>query len=75
MAPKIPPRVRGQIEYFTSPFEQTFFGDMMSPRLMMTYVRRQMNAVKDFAPSVLLFATVYTWGNAKHAKEQLKHRY
>ena len=75
MAPKMPPRMRGQIEYFTSPYEQTLFGDLMNPKLLLTYVRRSMSGLKDMAPAALIFAGVYTWGNAKHAENALEHRY
>ncbi len=75
MGKQIPPRVRGQIEYFTSPYEQTLFGDIWNTKLMMTKLRRKLSFVKDMAPGALIFASVYTWGNAAHAKNALEDRY
>lgn len=75
MGKKVPPRVRGQIERFLSPYEQTFFGDVWNAQLMMTKMRRKLTFIKDMAPGVLIFASVYTWGNATHAKHSLEHRY
>lgn len=75
MAPKLPPRVRGQIEYFTSPYEQTFFGDLRNATYFMTRVGRQVAKLRDAVPSVILFASVYTYGNTTHAKNSLEHRY
>ncbi len=75
MAPKVPPRVRGQIEFFTSPYEQTLFGDVRDARLVMTKLMRHASKLKDMAPSLLIFASIYTWGNATHSKNALEHRY
>lgn len=69
------PRIRGQIEYFTSPHEQTLFGDVFDAKLMMTKMRRKLTFVRDMAPGIILFASVYTWGNATYAKNLLEHRY
>lgn len=75
MAPKVPPRVRGQIEYFTSPYEQKLFGDVFDAKLMMTKFRRRMRHVREFAPGLIIFAAVYTWGNATHERLAHEHRY
>lgn len=75
MGKKVPPRVRGQIEYFVSPYEQKLFGDMRSAPFMMGQVKRTLNAVKDFGPSLIFFIGVYTWGNAQHEKYGREHRY
>lgn len=75
MAPKVPPRIRGQIEYFTSPYEQKLFGDLFDARLRMTKLWRKLSVVKDAAPAIILFASVYTWGNNKHERLSHEHRY
>jgi UcrQ family len=75
MGKKVPPHIRGQIEYFTSPYEQRLFSDLFDSKLMMTKMRRKMSFVKDFAPGLILFASVYTWGNATHEKNSRAHRY
>ncbi|PXF44715.1 hypothetical protein BWQ96_05572 [Gracilariopsis chorda] len=75
MPPKVPPYIRGQIEYFTSPYEQRFFGDIFDAKLMMTKFRRHMKHVRDFAPGVIIFAAVYTWGNSTHERLSREHRY
>jgi hypothetical protein len=75
MGKKIPPRMRGQIEYFTSPYEQNLFGDIFDARLMMTKMRRKLGFVKDFGPGLVLFAAVYNWGNSDHERRAHEHRY
>jgi len=75
MAPKIPPRMRGQIEYFTSPYEQKLFSDLPDTKLMMTKMRRKLGFVKDMAPGLIMFASVYTWGNATHERLSHENRY
>ena len=75
MPPKMKPRVRGQIEYFISPYEQSFFGDIFDAKLMMTKMRRKLVFVRDMAPAVILFGSVYTWGNAKYEKNTRAQRY
>jgi hypothetical protein len=75
MAPKIPPRVRGQIEYFTSPYEQKLFADLFDTRLMMTKMRRKVGFLRDMAPGLIIFASVYQWGNATHEKHSHAARY
>lgn len=75
MPPKIPPRVRGQIEYFTSPYEQKLFGDMFDAKYMMAKLRRNLDFLKDAAPAAIIFATIVTWGPAKHERLAKEHRY
>ncbi len=75
MGKKAPPRIRGQIEYYTAPNEQTLFGDIFDARLMMTKMRRKLSFVKDFGPSLIIFASVYQWGNATHEKHSHAARY
>lgn len=75
MAPKVPPRIRGQIEYFTSPYEQSLFADLFDSRLMMTKMRRHLRHVRDIAPGVIIFAAVYTWGNSTHERYAHEERY
>jgi hypothetical protein len=75
MAPKVPPRIRGQIEYFTSPYEQKLFGDVFDAKLMMTKLQRKTSFLRDMAPGFILFASVYQWGNATHEKNSHAARY
>lgn len=75
MAPKVPLRVRGQIEYFTSPYEQKVFSDLFDSKLMMTKMRRKLIFLRDMAPGAIIFASVYTWGNATHEKLSHENRY
>lgn len=75
MPPKKIPHIRGQIEYFTSPYEQKLFGDMFDAKYMMTKLRRLALDARDMTPGVILFASVYTWGNATHARYAREHRY
>lgn len=75
MAPKVPPRIRGQIEYFTAPSEQKLFSDVFDAKLMMTKMRRKMSFLRDMAPGFILFTSVYQWGNATHAKHSRDARY
>lgn len=75
MAPKVPPRIRGQIEYFTAPGEQKLFGDIFDARLMMTKMQRKAGFLKDMAPGLILFAAVYQYGNNTHAKHAHDARY
>lgn len=69
------PRVVGQIEYYTSPYEQKLFGDIFDVHLLVTKMGRKVGILKDMAPSLILFACVYTWGNAKHEKYAHDARY
>lgn len=75
MAPKVPPRIRGQIEYFTSPTEQKLFSDVFDAKLMMVKMRRKVSFLRDMAPGFILFASVYQWGNATHEKHSIADRY
>lgn len=75
MPPKVPPYIRGQIEYFTSPYEQKLFSDIFDARLMMTKMRRKLSFVRDMAPGFIIFASVYTWGNATHERLSREDRY
>lgn len=75
MAPKVPVRVRGQIEYFTSPYEQRLFGDMFDAKYMMAKLWRNLEFVKDAAPAAIILAAIVTWGPAKHEKIAREQRY
>lgn len=75
MAPKVPPRVVGQIEYFTSPYEQKLFADLFDSKLMMTKFSRHMRNMRPVVPGLIIFAGVYTWGNATHHKLSMESRY
>ena len=74
MPPKIP-RIRGQIEYFTSPYEQRLFSDLLDTKLMMTKVRRKLENVKDFFPGLAIFCITITTGNYLHDKYERDERY
>lgn len=75
MAPKKIPHIRGQIEYLTSPYEQKLFGDFFDAKYMMAKLRRNLEDVRSMAPGIILFASVYTWGNATHERLAREHRY
>lgn len=75
MAPKIPPRIRGQIEYFTAPNEQKLFGDIFDTRYLMAKMQRKAGFLKDMAPGLILFASVYQYGNTTHARHAKEARY
>lgn len=75
MGKKIPPRVVGQIEYFTSPYEQKLFADIFDVNLIMTKLRRKVDILKDMAPALIIFASVYSWGNKTHEKLARESRY
>lgn len=75
MAPKKVPFMRGQIEYFTSPYEQKMFSDFLDSKLMMAKLRRNFEDVRSMAPGIIMFAAIYTWGNATHERLAREHRY
>lgn len=75
MAPKKVPFMRGQIEYFTSPYEQKMFSDFLDSKYMMAKLRRNLEDVRSMAPGIIIFAAVYTWGNSTHARLAHEHRY
>lgn len=75
MPPKKVPFIRGQIEYFTSPYEQKMFGDFRDSKLMMARLGHIFENVRSMAPGIIMFAAVYTWGNATHERLARQHRY
>ena len=76
MPPKPKLHLKGQIEYFISPYEQRLFADWLDPKLVLTKVRRKVSEnAKDVLPGLtLLVGTIYL-GDKIREDEVKRERY
>lgn len=76
MAPKPKVHLKGQIEYFTSPYEQKIFADWFDPKLIMTKAKRKVTEnAKDVLPGITLFLGTVYLGDKAYDNNIKGHRF
>jgi hypothetical protein len=69
-------RLKGQIEYFISPYEQRIFADWFDPKLILTKLQRKVSEnAKDVVPAFLVLVGTIYLGDKLYEEESKRHRY